>query len=75
MKVRTYFGWVNLRAFFKKKGIFFRSIVEMWSYTLCEGDCEVYCQNNMHLMSFEERVKFNNGLKFHYMLKFYNEKR
>lgn len=59
MIVRTYIKWVALRIFLKKKDLFSRCIMQTWSYTLVEGDCNVFCSNNLHLMSFENRILFN----------------
>lgn len=63
MIVRTYIKWVALCTFLKKKDLFLRFIMQTWSYTLVEGDCIVYCSNNLHLMSFENRKQFNEQLK------------
>lgn len=62
MNVLTYIGWIPFRTFLKKKGLFFRSIVEMWSYTLCDGDCIFYCQHKLHLRTKEERKIINQEL-------------
>lgn len=62
MRVRTYIEWCDLRPWLRKKGYFFRTITDMWSYTLCDGAYDVYKLNRLYLMTIEARVAYNNNL-------------